>query len=88
MFNCDEVIQLLTDYVDGELEPGAQSQLDLHFKGCRSCEGFLKTFKTTVELTGSFRCEDIPEEVSEQLHRFLTEHLRDGDPPGPDGKDG
>lgn len=88
MFNCDEVIQLLTDYVDGELDPDSQSQLDRHFKGCHSCHGFLKTFKTTIELTGTFRCEDIPESVSEQLHQFLERRLRDGDPPGSDQQSG
>ena len=86
MFNCDEVIQLLTEYVDGELEPASQSQLDLHFKGCQSCHGFLETFKTTIELTGTFRCEDIPEAVSDRLHRFLEERLRNGDITEPDGK--
>jgi anti-sigma factor RsiW len=34
MFNCDEVIQLLTDYVDGELEPEALRQLEGHFGAC------------------------------------------------------
>ncbi len=79
MFNCDEVIQLLTEYIDGELEPSSQSQLDQHFQGCPSCHGFLETFKTTIEMTGTFRCEDIPEAVSERLHSFLAERLRNGE---------
>ncbi len=86
MFNCDEVIQLLTDYVDGELEPAAQSKLDQHFKGCRSCHGFLETFKRTIELTGTFRCEEIPSAVSGRLHRFLDDQIRNGDNPGPGEK--
>lgn len=86
MFNCDEVIQLLTDYIDGELEPGSQGELDRHFKGCCSCQKFLETFKTTVRLTGTFRCEDIPPDVSEELHRFLADQLWKEDPPGPEGE--
>ena len=76
MFNCDDVIQLLTDYIDGELEPDSQSRLDGHFKVCPPCVKFLETFKVTVELTGTFRCEDIPEAVSEKLHAFLEQQLR------------
>jgi anti-sigma factor RsiW len=79
MFNCDEVIQLLTDYIDGELEPEAQSQLDQHFTVCPPCVSFLQTFKATIELTGTFRCEDIPESVSEKLHVFLEGQLRSQD---------
>lgn len=76
MFNCDEVIQLLTDYVDGELEPESQQQLESHFGACPTCENFLKSFRATIEMAGSVRCEDIPEEVSERLHQFLAEQLR------------
>lgn len=76
MFNCDDVIQLLTDYIDGELEPEAQAQLDQHFKVCPPCVSFLETFKVTIELTGTFKCEDIPEDVSRKLHAFLEQELR------------
>ena len=76
MFNCDDVIQLLTDYIDGELEPDSQSQLDLHFGKCPPCVNFLATFKATVEMTGTFKCEDIPETVSQKLHAFLEQRLR------------
>jgi anti-sigma factor RsiW len=76
MFNCDDVIQLLTDYVDGELETESQTELDRHFKVCPPCVNFLETFKVTIELTGTFRCEDIPEAVSQKLHAFLEQRLR------------
>jgi anti-sigma factor RsiW len=76
MFNCEEVIQLLTDYIDRELDPGSQAELDRHFKGCPTCCNFLETFRFTIEKTGEFRCEDIPEEVSSRLHAFLDSKLR------------
>ena len=75
MINCDDVMQLLTEYVDGELEADTQRQLESHFGDCPSCVNFLKSFKMTVEMTGSFHCEDIPEEVSKRLHDFLQERL-------------
>jgi len=76
MFNCDEVIQLLTDYMDGELEEASQRQLDVHFKACPNCVHFMETFRFTIERTGEFRCEDIPEEVSQKLHDFLEKQIR------------
>jgi anti-sigma factor RsiW len=79
MFNCDDVIQLLTDYVDGELEPNAHHQLESHFGACPACDRFLKSFRTTIDLTGQFRCEDIPEDVSRRLHDFLAQQIRDLD---------
>ncbi|MDZ4803784.1 MAG: zf-HC2 domain-containing protein [Candidatus Eisenbacteria bacterium] len=82
MFNCDDVIQLLTEYVDSELEPDTKALLESHFGACPACDQFLKSFRRTVELTGEFRCEDIPEEVSIRLHSFLEERLRTSDQEG------
>ncbi len=76
MFNCDEVIQLLTDYVDGELESESRSELDVHFSQCPECVHFMETFRFTIEKTGEFRCEDIPDEVSLKLHEFLDKRIR------------
>lgn len=76
MFNCDEVIQLLTDYVDEELDPESRIGLERHFGACPACDRFLKSFRATIELTGTFRCEDIPDAVSDRLHDFLAEQLR------------
>lgn len=75
MFNCDEVIQLLTDYVDAELDEESRQLLDRHFGACPNCDNFLKSFRATIEMTGTFRCDDIPEEVSNRLQTFLTEQL-------------
>ena len=75
-FNCDDVIQLLTDYVDGDLAPGECESLEHHFKACPHCDQFLRSFKQTVLLTGKIRCEDIPPECSQKLHAFLAERLK------------
>lgn len=85
MFDCDEVIQLLTDYVDGELEPADQQLLDRHFKGCPKCDNFLKTFKMTIDAIGSYPCKDIPEVVSEKLHLVLEQQIRGIDEARRDG---
>lgn len=79
MFNCDEVVQLLTDYVDMELDPESRQMLEHHFSACPHCDCFLQSFRATIEMTGTFRCEDIPEEVSERLQAFLAEQLRRSD---------
>ena len=76
MFNCDEVIQLLTDYLDGELGETSQAELDVHFRACPHCVQFMETFRFTIEKTGEFKCEDIPEEVSLKLHDFLEKNIR------------
>jgi anti-sigma factor RsiW len=82
-FDCDEVIQLLTDYVDGELDSTAKIGLEVHFSNCKNCDAFLKTFQVTIKLTGYFSCEEIPPDVSERLHNFLAARIH-ADGAGPE----
>jgi anti-sigma factor RsiW len=37
---CREVLDLLSSYLDGELEPAARRRVDAHLLGCDRCEHF------------------------------------------------
>jgi RNA polymerase sigma-70 factor (ECF subfamily) len=45
---CSEVLEGLSDYVDGQLAPERRAQVDAHLKGCAVCERFGGRFKRTV----------------------------------------
>src|SRR5262245_7344081 len=35
--NCNDCQELISDYVDGELEPGAQTKIENHLADCEPC---------------------------------------------------
>jgi len=37
---CGEVLAVLGDYLDGDLDPAAQEQVNAHLAGCDWCERF------------------------------------------------
>jgi anti-sigma factor RsiW len=37
---CGQVLELLGDYLDGELAPERRAQVDAHLEGCDWCERF------------------------------------------------
>lgn len=37
---CSEVLDLLSDYLDGDLAPERRAQLAAHLQGCDACERF------------------------------------------------
>ena len=75
MLSCRRVVNLLSDYVDGELAPKLQRQLAAHFQDCEPCTAFIKTFQQTQAMVRAIRYEDMPPELRQRLHSFLREHM-------------
>jgi anti-sigma factor RsiW len=50
--SCQELVELLTDYIDGSLAPSEQARLDTHLHDCDGCANALEQFRTTIEVTG------------------------------------
>lgn len=47
MLTCQELVELLTDYLDGALPPDAHADLARHLAGCEGCTAFLAQLEAT-----------------------------------------
>ena len=47
---CRETVDLLGDYVDGELPPEIRRSVDVHLAGCPECATYLATYRATIAL--------------------------------------
>ena len=76
-FKCQECVDLLTDYLDGNLEVEVKGRLDEHLSGCAPCINFVRTFETSQDLTHRLREQkvNVPREVQERLKSFLKEEI-------------
>ncbi len=45
---CEEVLALLSDYLDGELSPGDLGRVEAHLSACDGCTKFGGQFRATV----------------------------------------
>jgi anti-sigma factor RsiW len=75
---CQDCIDLLLDYVDGELPAEQKAKLDDHFHGCQPCEDFLATYQATRTMCRKALAKTMPESVAEKLHTFLREEIGKG----------
>ncbi len=75
MVTCRQMVELLSDYVDGDLSPKLQRRLAAHLKGCEPCTAFLRTFKQTQAIARASHGEDMPPELRQRLHSFLRKQL-------------
>jgi anti-sigma factor RsiW len=47
---CQELVELLTDYLDGSLPAGERARLEAHLAECEACDAYLAQFRLTIRL--------------------------------------
>jgi anti-sigma factor RsiW len=57
--SCAEIVELVTDYFEGALPAETAARLELHLADCDGCAAYLEQMRTTVELTGRLREEEL-----------------------------
>ena len=72
---CREMVDLLVDYLDGELSVGTTMDLEKHLKGCDNCLAFLNTYRKAVSLSQKLEYGDIPAELQKRLRDFLSDKM-------------
>ncbi len=69
--NCKEVVELVTDYLEGALPYDIRLQMERHLAGCDGCTNYLEQMRETIRLTGNLRVESLTEQQrTELLHLF------------------
>jgi anti-sigma factor RsiW len=51
--NCDEVVELVTDYLDGALDAETARRVADHLTGCDGCTIYVDQIRETVATLGS-----------------------------------
>jgi anti-sigma factor RsiW len=64
---CREVVEVVTDYLEGKLSTRDRRLLERHLTACDGCDAYLEQMRTTISLTGRLEPEDVPAELEERL---------------------
>jgi anti-sigma factor (TIGR02949 family) len=72
---CRKVIQQLSEFLDGELDPGLAEQLSRHLEHCEDCKLVVDTTRKTIEIYCNTEPMELPPAVRERLERTLAERL-------------
>ena len=69
--HCVEVVELVTDYLDGVLTPSEVARLEAHLELCEPCVRYIEQVRATIAAVGSVEPEAVPPEVlSRLLHAY------------------
>lgn len=69
---CQELVELVTEYLDGALSPAEQGRFDAHLQECGPCVEYIDQVKVTVGVVGRLS----EEELTEPVRDHLLEHFR------------
>jgi len=64
---CQEVVELITDYLEDALPRAQRRRLEAHLADCEHCTEYLEQMRATIRLTGRLREEDLTPEMREEF---------------------
>jgi anti-sigma factor RsiW len=64
---CQELAELVTDYLEGALPWRQRLRFRLHIAGCRNCSRYVEQMRTTIVVAGRIHAEEIDPAVRDEL---------------------
>lgn len=68
---CQEILDHISDYVDGELEAALCAELEAHLANCHDCRVLVDTIRKTITLYHAQAGSELPSGVEDRLYRVL-----------------
>ena len=57
--SCQELVELVTDYLEDALPPEERARFEHHLERCRGCTTYVEQIRITIELTGHVHADDL-----------------------------
>jgi anti-sigma factor RsiW len=64
---CQEVVELVTDYLEDALIAADRKRFETHLAGCPHCTEYLAQIRETIRLAGRLTPEDLTPDMSSDL---------------------
>ncbi len=64
---CQEMVELITDYLEGALSRSQRRSFEAHIAGCEHCTEYLEQIRTTIRISGRLREEDLTPAMAEEF---------------------
>jgi anti-sigma factor RsiW len=69
--NCQELVELVTDYLEGALSPADLRRFEEHLAACGNCTEYLAQLEATIRVTGTLTPDDLSPEAERELLRVF-----------------
>ncbi len=70
---CQEIVELVTDYLEGAMDAPLRASFEAHLAGCPHCTAYIEQIEATIRIAGTITADDL----SPELRAGLLEAFRD-----------
>lgn len=81
--SCKELVELITEYLEGTLPPENKARFEQHLAFCDWCKTYLEQMRLTIRTLGELTEESIPAQAREELLQVFRNWKRDEEKPAP-----
>jgi anti-sigma factor RsiW len=64
---CQEVVEVITDYLEGELDEATRIELEAHLTLCEGCAEYLRQMRTTIQALGHVPLDSLSDTAKADL---------------------
>jgi predicted anti-sigma-YlaC factor YlaD len=64
---CQELVELVTDYLEGRLNSSERQRFEAHLAECSGCQAYLDQMHMTLRIMGSLAFDALGPEAREEL---------------------
>lgn len=65
--DCNELVELVTDYLEGKLPPADVERFEAHLEECDACQTYLEQIRQSVAVVGTLSEETLPQGAADAL---------------------
>jgi anti-sigma factor RsiW len=69
--HCEEMLGVLSDFVDGELDPELCAEISKHMAECGNCQVVVDSLTKTIMLYRNLGHQPLPDDAKTRLYKVL-----------------
>jgi anti-sigma factor RsiW len=77
---CQQVVELVTDYLEGMLSDADRQRFERHLAGCPHCTEYLAQMRETIRLAGRLAPDDLTPAMRTDLTDIYRRWRAEGEP--------
>jgi anti-sigma factor RsiW len=70
---CQEIVELVTDYLEGALDPDMTAEVEAHLQLCDGCDTYVEQMRATIRELGAVPVETLSETAQSELLRAFRD---------------
>jgi len=64
---CRQLVELVTDYLEGVLDAPTRAELEAHLQLCDACAEYVRQMQITMQMVGTVPLESLSDETRTEL---------------------